>query len=195
MRVTPFVHHHHIAAVGLVVALVALAACSSARNAQPTATTAPGSPTTTAPSASGPTTSAPVSTAATSTTTVPPTTVPPTTTLPIVTAPGKLKVANASGINGAAGRISLELAARGFTLTNATNAFGPDKDLKVTKIYVSKGSEKVADSVSRLMGGVKVYPMPIPAWIEGGTAALEGATVLVMLGADKADKHLSAMAG
>ena len=153
MRVTPCVHHHRTAVVGLVVALVALAACSSSRTGQPT------------------------------------------TTQPIVTAPGKLKVANASGINGAAGRLSLELAARGFTLTKATNGFGPDKDLKVTKIYVSKGSEKVADSVSRLMGGVKVYPMPIPAWIEGGTDALEGATVLVMLGADKADKHLSAMAG
>lgn len=194
MRVIASARPHTLTTVGLAVALVALAACSSSRAAQPTTTTAPsqaGSSTTTTPAATGGSTSVPASTSSPSSTT----TVPPTTTLPIVTQPGKLKVANGSGINGAAGRLSIELAARGFTMTKATNAFGPDKDLKISKIYVSKGSEKVADSVSRLMGGIDVYPMPVPAWIEGGTDALEGATVLVMLGADKADKRLSAMAG
>jgi hypothetical protein len=184
---------HTLTTVGLVVALVALAACSSSRTAPPTTTTAPSQvgSTTTVPVATGGSTSVPATTSSTSSTT----TVPPTTTLPIVTQPGKLKVANGSGINGAAGRLSVELGARGFTMTKATNAFGPDKDLRISKIYVSKGSEKVADSVSRLMGGIDVYPMPVPAWIDGGTDALEGATVLVMLGADKADKRLSEMAG
>ncbi|MEI8238607.1 MAG: LytR C-terminal domain-containing protein [Actinomycetota bacterium] len=188
-------HPNALAVLAATVALTALVACNSSSNAIPTATTkAPGADTsTTANTSSGATTTSASTT--TSTTTIPPTTIPPTTTLPIVTSPGKVKVAISSGINGAGGQLSVQLAARGFTLTNATNAFGPDKDLRVTKIYVSKGSEKVADSISRLMGGPKVYPMPTPAWIEGGTAALEGATVLVMLGSDKADKKLSEMAG
>jgi len=68
-----------------------------------------------------------------------------------------------------------------------------DEDLPASKIYVSPGSEAVANSISRLLGGVIVAPMPIPAWITGGTEGLGDATVLVMLGHDLAGKHLADM--
>ena len=45
-------------------------------------------------------------------------------------------------------------------------------------------------SVSRVLGGVKVLPMPVPAWIDGGTAALGDTKVLVMLGRDLGNKPL-----
>lgn len=134
------------------------------------------------------------STSSTSTSTTTSTTLPPTTTtVPLVVAPGVVKVANASGIDGAAGRLTGELGALGFTTSGATNAAGVDKDLATSKIYVIAGSEPVAESVSRLMGGIPVSRMPTPAWISGGTAGLEGATVLVMLGHDLAGVALADM--
>jgi len=106
---------------------------------------------------------------------------------------GIVKVANASGVDGAAGQVTNELTALGFTTNGPTNAKGIDEDLAVSKIYVIAGSEAVAESVSRLMGGIAVTRMPTPAWITGGTAGLGDATVLVMLGHDLAGKHLTDM--
>lgn len=104
-----------------------------------------------------------------------------------------MKVANASGVDGAAQRITGELAALGFTTNGPTNAAGIDEDLAESKIYVIAGSEAVAQSVSRLMGGIPVSRMPTPAWINGGTAGLGDATVLVMLGHDLAGVPLADM--
>ena len=56
-------------------------------------------------------------------------------------------VANCSDINGAAGVLTDELAARGFETRNATNGAGIDKKLERSKIYVVKGSEAVARSL------------------------------------------------
>ena len=156
----------------LVVAAPVLVACRSEYN-----TGAPTTPVTT-------------STTSTTTTTLPPT----TTTLPIITEGGIVKVANSSGVDGAAGRLTDELAALGFETRRATNGAGPDDDLAVSKIYVRPGAEPVAESISRLMGGLEVLPMPTPAWISGGTANLADANVLVMLGHDLADKRLADMA-
>lgn len=169
----------------LLLALVLVpAACKSSRDAStPTA-------------ASPDTTASTSSTSSTSTSTTTSTTLPPTTTTePLVVAPGVVKVANASGIDGAAGRLTGELGALGFTTRDATNAAGIDKDLDTSKIYVIAGSEPVAESVSRLMGGIPVSRMPTPAWISGGTAGLEDATVLVMLGHDFAGVALADMNG
>ncbi|MBI4933375.1 MAG: LytR C-terminal domain-containing protein [Actinobacteria bacterium] len=183
MRIPPEAHRSLACRVFLLVALVAVAvACSSSSSTNGTA------PSTTTSST---TTSSTTSTTST-TTTLPPTT---TTTIPLVFAPGVVKVANASGVNGAAGFLSDELAALGFQTRKATNAAGPDEDLQTSKIYVIGGSEPVAESVSRLMGGIEVLRMPTPAWITGGTAGLEDATVLVMLGHDLAGKKLAEMAG
>ena len=108
---------------------------------------------------------------------------------------GIVKIANASGVDGAAGRLTDEFATLGFTTGGATNAAGIDEDLDVSKIYVIAGSEAVAESVSRLMGGIAVSRMPTPAWIKGGTAGLGDATVLVMLGHDLAGTALADMRG
>ena len=118
---------------------------------------------------------------------------PTTTTVPLVTVGGVVKVANASGVDGAAGRLAGELAALGFATRDATNAAGIDKDLEASKIYVIAGSEAVAESVSRVMGGLPISPMPTPAWIKEGTAGLGDATVLVMLGHDRAGTTLADM--
>jgi hypothetical protein len=104
-------------------------------------------------------------------------------------------VANCSKINGAAGGLTVEFKRLGFTTRAPTNGVGPDGDLKVSKIYVVKGSEKVAKSVSTLMGGIAILPMPTPAWITDANVGLADATVLVMLGHDLAGKRLAAMAG
>ncbi|MDO8392015.1 MAG: LytR C-terminal domain-containing protein [Actinomycetota bacterium] len=166
--------------VGLLI--VAATACKSSRDPDrvtPTSTTAV------------PTTS--TSTTSTTTTTLPPTT---TTTIPLVTTGAVVMVANASTANGAAASLTEELRALGFTLGKPTNGFGPEASLAESKIYAVEGAENkaVADSVSRAMGGIPVLRMPVPAFISGGSATLDGATVLVMLGNDRAAKSLAEMA-
>ncbi|MEY2755869.1 MAG: hypothetical protein RJB65_2227 [Actinomycetota bacterium] len=138
---------------------------------------------------------APTTTSSTTTTEAPTTTEPPTTTTepPIVTKGGVLKVANAANVDLAASRLTNEFAAMGFDVRDATNSAGPDRELEVSKIYVVAGSEAVAFSVSRLMGGIEVYAMTTPAWIKGGTEGLADATVLIMLGKDLAKVELDDM--
>ena len=140
------------------------------------------------------TTVASTSTSTTSSTTTTSTTLPPTTTTePLVVEGGIVKVANASGVDGAARALTAELAALGFTTRDGTNAAGVDEDLETSKIYVIAGSELVAQSISRVMGGLAIERMPTPAWIKGGTAGLEDATVLIMLGHDLAGTPLAEM--
>ena len=134
-------------------------------------------------------------TTSTTSTTTTTTTVAPTTTTepPVVTAGGVLKIANAANVDLAASRLTNEFAAMGFDVRDAPNAAGIDRELEVSKIYVVAGSEAVAFSVSRLMGGVAVYAMSTPAWIKGGTEGLGDATVLIMLGKDLAKVELADM--
>lgn len=158
-------------------------ACKSSReNVGPT--TSPSTTTTTS-----------TTTSTTSTTTTTTTTPPTTTTIEVVVEGGVLKVANASGVDGAAGKLTLELAALGFQTREPTNAAGPDESLDVSKVYVKPGSEAVARSVAALMGGLEVLAMPSPAWIKGATEGLGDATVLVVLGHDLAGTDLAAMPG
>lgn len=187
MRTTSTPLRRAVRRCALITALVAaaplLVACRSEYNT--------GTPTTVATtSTTSTTTTSTTTTTTTTTTTLPPT----TTTLPIITEGGIVKVANSSGVNGAAGRLTDELAALGFETRRATNGAGPDDDLDVSRIYVKPGAEAVAETISRLMGGLEVLPMPTPAWITGGTANLGDANVLVMLGHDLADKRLADMA-
>jgi hypothetical protein len=164
--------------VAILAAVLVIAACSSGSGTAPTTST-----TTTSTSS---TTTTSTSTTSTTSTTLPPT----TTTEPLIVTPGIVKVANASGVQGAATVIGNELAAKGFTLRDPTNGVAAYAKLKVSVIFVVAGSEAVAHSVSRLLGGIEVRPMTIPAWITDGTAGLGDATVLVMLGSDRAKKHL-----
>lgn len=176
-----------IAAVA-VLALAVTACSSNVDNAAPASTLAP----TVAPTA----TAAPSVTEGSTTSAAPSTTLAPTTTTnPIVTTGGILKVANCSGVNGAAGVLTDEFAALGFETRKATNGVGPDNDLKISKIYAKAGSEAVAKSVSRLMGGIDIIPMPTPVWITDALVGLADATVVVMLGHDLAGTHLADMAG
>jgi len=141
------------------------------------------------------TTVAPTTTSSTTSTSSTTTTLAPTTTTdaPIVTEGGVVKIANAANVDLAASRLTDEFAALGFEVRDATNAAGVERELEISKIYVLPGSEAVAFSVARLMGGLEVHSMPVPAWIKGGTEGLGDATVLVMLGKDLAKVDLADM--
>lgn len=171
-----------VTAALVTVAAWSLAACDSSSTAVTPSTNSATAPASVTPTAA---TDAPTTT----------TTIPPSTTEAVVTTGGIVKVANCSDVNGAAGVLTDEIAARGFETREATNGAGIDKALEVSKIYVVPGSEAVARSLSRLMGGVELFEMPTPAWIKDGTAGLGDATVLVMLGHDRAGKRLADMAG
>ena len=122
--------------------------------------------------------------------TQPPETVP--TTPPQVFEGATVVVANASNVNGAAGRLSTALEGKGFTMATATNA---TSRLEVSTIYYNAANPNalaVATTASTLMGTVTVAEAPTPVPIEGGVLP-EGVDVLVLLGSDKADKTLDAM--
>jgi hypothetical protein len=121
----------------------------------------------------------------TTTSTVPPTT---TTTITLVTEGAVVIVANASGVTGAANKLSTELAGAGFHMGKPTNAAGNEEKLDVSKVYFMPAGADVASSIGRAMGGAIVSQMPVPVWITGGPAALGDATVVVMLGKDLSGK-------
>lgn len=118
------------------------------------------------------------------------------TTMPLVFSPGKVVVANASGVGGAAGLASKALTTVGFTMGDATDAFGAEKKITLTKVYYQAGSEAVAQSVAQSFGapdsGVVIAAMPAPIPVKNAT--IGDATVLVMLGTDLAGKPLPILA-
>lgn len=148
------------------------------------------------------------------TTTAPPATQPPVTEPPVEepiepTAPeptaepevepvrdgATVIVANASRVNGAAGRMSERLAAVGYTTGEPTNSTAGQ--LEATVVYydpANTSAQVVAESVRSDLGGdpVTVEAIPDPAPIEG---AMGDATVLVMMGNDTADKTLDELQG
>jgi hypothetical protein len=98
-------------------------------------------------------------------------------------------VANASSVPGAAARLSGMLADHGFITNPAVNAAGSDEDLDESRIYAKDVNDPVARSISLLMGGeVPVLRMPTPVPVQTGSA--DDATVVVMLGKDRATKRL-----
>lgn len=136
---------------------------------------------------------------ATTTTTVAPvsaTTTTTTTTVAVVTEGAKLVVANASGINGAAGRLSDRLAAAGFSTGTATNS--TEGQLPTTKVYYDPANEAakaVADSVRSVLGGgaIEVLEMGVPAPVESGD--IGDASIVVAMGNDVADRSLEELQG
>jgi hypothetical protein len=167
------------------VAVVGLAACSGSGNQTRPSLLDP--LTTTAAAVSTSSTSSTTTSSTTSTTT---TTTPPTTTIPLVTEGASVVVANAAGVPGAAAETSNALGALGFVMGEATNAAAWDETLDVTKIYARPEAAAVAESLSRVLGGVAVERMPTPAPIVGANEALGYAGVLVMLGKDLAGQPL-----
>jgi hypothetical protein len=162
-----------------------LASCSSSNPRVQSAATIVRSTTTTTTT----TTIAPATTS-TSTTSTSTTSTTTTTTIPLVTAGAVVKVANASGVPRAAAGLTTLLSGLGFTLAEPVNAAGWEERLDVTKVYARDESRAVAESVARMLGGVAIERMPTPAPIDGATAGLGEATVLVMLGADLAGQPL-----
>jgi hypothetical protein len=127
-------------------------------------------------------------------TTVPPTTVPPTT-VPAMTYDGATAVvANASTVNGAAGVLTTALTGKGFTLAQATNASEKRAETVVYYLDGDTAALAVGTSIASLLGaGTTVQPMPSPPPVQDGALPQE-VTVLVMLGSDKANLTLDAMA-
>jgi hypothetical protein len=125
--------------------------------------------------------------------TVPTTAAIDTTTSSVVTTKGALVVvANASSVNGAAGQLTTALTGQEFDLVAATNA---TQKLDVSRVFYDPANaqaQAVATSVATLMGVAEVLPLESPAPVDGG-ALQGGATVLVMLGSDKASQTLEQM--
>jgi hypothetical protein len=117
-----------------------------------------------------------------------------TTVPPIVTEGATVVVANASGVDGAAGVLTTALSGKNFTLAQATNG---SERREATVVYYDESNPSalpVATSIAQLMGPtVTVQVMPSPAPVQGGTLP-EGVTVLVMLASDKATQKLDDMA-
>src|SRR6056300_1760168 len=88
------------------------------------------------------------------TTEAPATTEAPTTTLAEVNyAAAVVVVANASSVNGSAGRMSDILSAAGYTMGSATNS--TEGQLGATKVYYATGddaAQAVAESIVRVLG-------------------------------------------
>ena len=118
------------------------------------------------------------------------------TTIAYVTEGASVMVTNASRIDGAAGRMSERLAAVGFTMVEPGNySLGT---IEVTKIYQDPANPQamaVAESLKAAFGGgaIEIVEMGTPPPVDGGDA--KGATVLIAMGNDIADKTLDELQG
>ncbi|MEO6652237.1 MAG: LytR C-terminal domain-containing protein [Ilumatobacteraceae bacterium] len=150
--------------------------------------------------ASSSTTSTTVADVVELTTVAPTVTVAPVTTAPpvesgdatLVTDGATVVVANASGVEGAAGRMSTELTAAGFATGDATNS--NESQLNTSKIYYAAGdaqAQAVAESLKSALGGgdIEVLELPDPAPLTD-PASIGAGTVLVAMGNDVADQTL-----
>jgi hypothetical protein len=121
-------------------------------------------------------------TVAETTTLVPPGTT--TTTLTTVDpAAVKVIVANAAGVQGAAGRMTDSLKAKNYVTLSPTTA--QQKDLATTAVYYVDGNQAAAQQVATDIGApataVQLIPVPPPAGVD-----IKDAVVLVLLGQDLA---------
>jgi hypothetical protein len=140
---------------------------------------------------------APTSAAITQTTaTTTPATQATPSTVAYVTEGASVMVTNASRIDGAAGRMTDRLAAVGFTTVEPGNySLGT---LETTKIHHDPANPQalaVAESLKTAFGGgdIEIVEMGAPPPVDGGDAL--GATVLVAMGNDIADKTLEELQG
>lgn len=130
-----------------------------------------------------------------SATTAPSVTAAPTTTAPPLTVQGaNVIVANANSQGGSAGSMTRALeGGPGFLMVEPVNANASVGDLEVSVIYFDVSNptaQAVADSLAIALGGVEsVLPLPDAPLTADGT--LNGATVLLMLGEDKANRTLA----
>jgi hypothetical protein len=140
------------------------------------------------------TTTVPLETTPTSTVTTGSTLPPETTTtqfVPVVDG-ATVVVANASTVNGAAGVLTTALQGKGYTTVKATNATLKQDLTTILYDPTNTGALPVAQSLAVLLGNPVVQEVSSPAPIEGGVLP-DGASVIVMLGSDKANKTLEQM--
>jgi hypothetical protein len=112
----------------------------------------------------------------------------PSTTAPLVYTGYKVMVANASGVGGTAGQLTIALQGKSFIVVDPTNKAASEPVYATTKVFYLSGNEAGAESVARVLGGVCIEPMPASPPTEKGS--LGEASVLVMLGSDLAGKPL-----
>ena len=175
---------HGVFAVAGACALVLSACGGDDDDGGEASTTTIGSTVTIAPT----TTRATTTTVASTTTTLPP--------LELVTEGATVVVANASGIDGAAGRMTDALAAVGFTTGTATNS--SEGQINTSKIYYDPAdaeAQAVAESLREALGGgdIEVLELGVPAPTESGE--IGDASILVAMGNDIADKSLDELQG
>lgn len=80
-------------------------------------------------------------------------------------------------------------------MADATNAAGVEDRLDVSKVYFLSAGADVTTSIGRVIGNVAETRTPVPVSITRGAAALDVATVVVMLGKDVASKKVMLSAG
>ncbi len=116
---------------------------------------------------------------------------PETTTTSLVVEGATVVVANSSIAGGAAGRMTEDLLAVGFTMGTPTNGLDRIED-SVVHYTEDAGAQDVAESTALALGGVEVSTMPDPIPTE--TGSIDG-QVLVLLGNKQADRTLAEITG
>ena len=129
------------------------------------------------------------------TATVAPTDAAPTTTeLVLVTTGSKVQVANASTVDGAAGKMTTALETKGFEMAEAVSGSEKYEVSKVLYNADDPNAKPVADSLASVLGNIEVVSQGVPVPVASGNWA-EGSGVVLMLGNDYAGKTLAEIAG
>jgi hypothetical protein len=115
-----------------------------------------------------------------------------TTEAPFVTEGATVVVANANSVGGSAGRMTQALQSAGFTMGDPVNATIEVARSRVQFDQSVASAEAVAASVARVLGGVRVQPMPSPPPVDG--ESVDGG-VLLLLGNNQADSTLEELSG
>lgn len=124
--------------------------------------------------------------------TVPLATEPPVTVFTPTTTGAKVVVANASNQDGVARVLTTALQGNQFTTVEPTNGATKEAVTRIQYVDGDPAAEAVARSVAALMGVSTVEIMPTPVSLQDPATLLD-ATVLVLLGDDKAGKTLAQM--
>jgi len=119
-----------------------------------------------------------VSSGATTTTSTSTTVAASTTSTSVNLANTQVLVANASGVSGAAGRVTTQLKDKGYTTLPATNA--KQTGLATTTVYYQPGYEAQAGQVAQSLGVTTPAAIPSPPPV----ASLGDADVVVVVGKD-----------
>lgn len=105
-----------------------------------------------------------------------------------------IQVANASGLAGSAGAMTLALQNAGYVVQPAKNVAAGSAKRQKTGVFYKVGCEGNAQKVATALGGnVDIAAMPDPVPVEDGT--IGDACVLILLGTDLAGKPLKGVTG